>query len=154
MDSTLSIPKPDANGLSNNTYERFHIPSYGIIFNNSDVLGLSKLAGAVIANSNYAAGDIATIILNQITSNNRTYLEGVGEISGPSAALIIANPNGITCSGCGFINASRVDLITGTSNFNLSGELVGFGISNNVESISIGDNYVAEDGESELKDQD
>ena len=73
-------------------------------------------------------------------------MEGTGEILGPRAALIIANPNGITCSGCGFINANRVDLITGTSKFNLSGELAGFGIDS-VESIIISDNYVSEDGE-------
>ena len=30
--------------------------------------------------------------------------------------MIIANPNGITCAGCGFINADRVDLVTGTYN--------------------------------------
>ena len=30
--------------------------------------------------------------------------------------MIIANPNGITCAGCGFINTDRVDLVTGTYN--------------------------------------
>ena len=58
--------------------------------------------------------------------------------------MIIANPNGITCSGCGFINANRVDLITGENKFNSSKELT-FEI-NSVESIIISDNYVAEDG--------
>ena len=33
---------------------------------------------------------------------------------GTNAGVIIANPNGITCNGCGFINASRIDLIAGT----------------------------------------
>ena len=28
--------------------------------------------------------------------------------------MIIANPNGISCNGCSFINASRVDLVTGS----------------------------------------
>ena len=35
------------------------------------------------------------------------------EVAGTTAAVIIANPNGITCNGCGIINASRIDLIAG-----------------------------------------
>ena len=38
---------------------------------------------------------------------------------GAEAGVIIANPSGITCNGCSFINASRVDLVTG-SNYNSS----------------------------------
>ena len=37
---------------------------------------------------------------------------------GAEAAVIIANPNGITCNGCSFINASRVNLVTGSGNYN------------------------------------
>ncbi len=144
--NVINIAKPDANGLSNNTYESFHIPIHGIVFNNSDVLKLSILAGAIYANPNYVTDDSAKIILNQITSNNQTYLEGTGEILGESAALIIANPNGITCSGCGFLNTDRVDLITGTSNFNLSQELVDFNIGDS-GTIIIGDNYILNTGD-------
>ena len=35
------------------------------------------------------------------------------EIAGSSASLLIANPNGITCQGCGFINTNNVTLATG-----------------------------------------
>ena len=45
---------------------------------------------------------------------------------GTEAGIIIANPNGITCAGCGFINTSKVDLVTGTANF--SDDLTGFSI--------------------------
>ena len=38
---------------------------------------------------------------------------------GAEAGVIIANPSGITCNGCSFINASRVDLVTG-SNYNVA----------------------------------
>ena len=41
-------------------------------------------------------------------------MAGDTEVVGIKAGVIIANPNGITCNGCGFINASRIDLITGT----------------------------------------
>ena len=41
--------------------------------------------------------------------------------------MIIANPNGIVCDGCGFINTSKVDLVTGTANFS-GDDLTGFSI--------------------------
>ncbi len=143
--NVINIAKPDANGLSNNTYEIFNIPNQGIIFNNSDIYGTSKLAGDLFKNPNYSDGDLATLILNQITSNNRSFLNGYGEIFGAQAGLIIANPNGITCSGCGFINANRVDLITGTSNFNSNTALTEFSINN--ADITINENYFLTDNE-------
>ena len=44
---------------------------------------------------------------------------GTLEVFGAEAVVIIANPNGLSCNGCSFINASRVDLVTG-SNYNSS----------------------------------
>src|SRR5690606_1730670 len=35
------------------------------------------------------------------------------EVAGPRAQVIVANPAGITCDGCGFINAYRGTLTTG-----------------------------------------
>ena len=58
---------------------------------------------------------------------------GTLEVFGAEAGVIIANPNGITCDGCGFINTNRVDLITGTSNFS-GDDLTGFSIDINVTS--------------------
>ena len=95
----INIAKPDANGLSNNSYSSFHIPSQGIVFNNSNILGISTLAGALFKNSNYSNTDSASLILNQITSNNISFLEGYAEVFGDEAGIIIANPNGIICSG-------------------------------------------------------
>ena len=46
---------------------------------------------------------------------------------GTEAGIIIANPNGITCAGCGFINTSKVELVTGTANFS-GDDLTGFSI--------------------------
>ena len=42
-------------------------------------------------------------------------LLGTLEVVGAEAVVIIANPNGIDCNACSFINASRVDLVTGSS---------------------------------------
>ena len=81
----------------------------------------SSLAGTIAGNPNYAASDSASLILNQITSNNPSYLGGMLEVAGDSAAIIIANPNGIVCDGCSFANIDKVDLITGTANFDTAG---------------------------------
>ena len=86
--------------------------------NNSDSDGTSQLAGDIPANPNYNSGDAASIILAQVSETN-SLLFGTLEVVGAEAVVIIANPNGITCNGCAFINASRVDLVTG-SNYNFN----------------------------------
>ena len=115
----IDIARPDANGLSNNSYETFHIPSNGIVLNNSDSAGTSQLAGSISANTNYNSGDAASLILAQVTGNDISLLFGALEVFGAEAGVIIANPSGITCNACSFINASRVDLVTG-SNYNVA----------------------------------
>ena len=129
----IDIARPDANGLSNNYYSTFYIPSNGVVLNNSDSAGTSQLVGDIPANSNYSTGDVATLILAQVTDNDISLLLGTLEVFGAEAGVIIANPNGITCDGCGFINTNRVDLITGTSNFS-GDDLTGFSIDINVTS--------------------
>ena len=115
----IDIARPDVNGLSNNSYTDFNIPSNGIVLNNSDSAGTSQLAGDISANTNYNSGDAASLILAQITGSDISLLEGALEVFGAEAGVIIANPSGITCNGCSFINASRVDLVTG-SNYNVA----------------------------------
>ena len=111
----IDIAEPDSNGLSNNIYSNFNISSNGIVLNNSASTSLSQItSGNIDGNSNITAGNEANIILNQVTSKNATSLAGMLEMVGTNAGVIIANPNGITCNGCGFINASRIDLIAGT----------------------------------------
>ena len=108
----INIARPDGNGLSNNSYSDFNVLSSGLVFNNSSSAVSSSLAGTIAGNPNYAALDSASLILNQITSNNPSYLGGILEIAGDSAGIIIANPNGIVCYGCSFANTDKVDLIT------------------------------------------
>ena len=117
----IDIAVPDENGFSFNSYEIFHIPNSGVVFNNSDSTTTSQLLGNISANTNYTtSGDAASIILAQVTSlTDISLLLGTLEVVGAEAAVIIANPNGIDCNACSFINASRVDLVTGSSyNFN------------------------------------
>ena len=111
----INIARPDSNGLSNNSYSDFNISSSGLVFNNSSSAVSSSLAGTIAGNPNYAALDSASLILNQITSNNPSYLGGILEVAGDSAAIIIANPNGIVCDACSFANTDKVDLITDTA---------------------------------------
>ena len=55
----------------------------------------------------------ATTILNQVTAPNPSQLLGTLEVAGNRANIIVANPAGITCNGCGFLNADRATLTTG-----------------------------------------
>ena len=100
-------------GLSDNSYTDFNISVGGVVFNNSDSAGTSQLAGDISANPNIGIGEAASIILAQVTGTNPSLLFGALEVFGAEAVVIIANPNGISCNACSFINASRVDLVTG-----------------------------------------
>ena len=110
----VDVAEPDSNGLSNNTYSDFSTSNNLIIFNNSAVISTTQIENRnVNANANITAGSEASLILNQVEGTTTTLLERMLEVAGTTAAVIIANPNGITCNGCGIINASRIDLIAG-----------------------------------------
>ena len=110
----VNVARPNAQGVSRNTYRDFDVNQQGLILNNSDNHGVSQLGGAIVANPNYRPGDGARIILNEVTSNQQSTLNGYIETFGQKAEFILANPNGISCNGCGFINTSRASLITGS----------------------------------------
>ena len=54
----------------------------------------TKLGGKIFGNKNLTTN--AKVILNEVSSTNRSSLAGWTEIAGQKADLIIANPNGIT----------------------------------------------------------
>ena len=111
---TTNIATPVA-GLSTNSVADFDVNSDGTILNNSAASGTATLGStAVAANNNITAGSEASLILLQVTGTSGSDLDGTIEVFGGGAGLIIANPNGITCDGCGFINVNRVDLVTGS----------------------------------------
>ena len=142
----IDIATPNTSGLSNNSYSEFNVSSSGIILNNNGGTSASQLTGGNISgNANITAGNQASLILNQITGNNTSLLEGKTEVVGTKAEVIIANPNGITCSGCGFINASQLSLITGTSQWDSSNNLTHFNIGNNGKIIVNGTGLDAEE---------
>ena len=127
---TFDIATPNSNGLSNNTYSDFNVNTDGTILNNSATGGTAEIVGtAVTGNSSISAGSEASLILLRVTGTSGSDLGGTIEVFGAEAGLIIANPNGIDCDGCGFINTNRVDLVTGTANFS-GDDLTGFSIDN------------------------
>ncbi|MFO3676752.1 two-partner secretion domain-containing protein, partial [Pseudomonas protegens] len=40
-------------------------------------------------------------------------LKGYTEVAGQAAHVIVANPYGVSCNGCGFINTPKATLTTG-----------------------------------------
>ncbi len=108
----VNIVKPTTKGVSHNKYDSFSVANQGVILNNALVGSTTGLAGQIEANSNLVS-DAARIILNEVTSSHRSKLNGYIEVAGQSADLVLANPNGISCNGCGFINTPRATLATG-----------------------------------------
>ncbi|MDE3027095.1 MAG: filamentous hemagglutinin N-terminal domain-containing protein [Paracoccaceae bacterium] len=80
----------------------------------------------------------ASVILNEVTGGDRSTLAGRLEVFGAAANVVIANPNGITCDGCGFINTPRVTLSTGGAVFGADGSLAGLNVAGG--DITIGAN--------------
>ena len=108
----VNIQTPSTGGVSKNSYSQFDVGRDGIILNNSRKNTQTQTAGWIEGNPWLATGE-AKVILNQVNSSNPSQLAGYTEIAGGRAELVIANPAGITCLGCGFINASRATLTTG-----------------------------------------
>lgn len=128
----VNIATPSNAGVSKNNFTDFNVGTEGAIMNNSNQIATSQLGGAIYANPNLAPNQDARIILNEVTSTRTSNIYGPTEIHGRAAEYILANPNGITCKGCEFINAPRVSLITGNSVMQ-NGDVSGFNVSQNGE---------------------
>lgn len=129
----LNIVRPTTGGVSHNKFLEYNVSDKNLIINNHAYkVGIpqaeSTLGGTVAFNPNFGTGDAARVILNEVTSNSTTALEGYTEIFGQKAALVIANPNGITAAGAGFINLSRLTMVTGKPNV-VDGKVQDFNIS-------------------------
>lgn len=122
----VQIAAPNAAGVSHNQYDQYNVGRQGQVLNNSASTTQTQLAGYIQGNSNLQPGQSARLILNEVTSSNRSLLQGHVEVAGAAAQVIIANPNGITCDGCGFINTTRGVLTTGTPLFGGDGSLSAF----------------------------
>lgn len=110
----VMIETPNAAGVSVNTFDQFNVAEKGAILNNiQGNYGVTNLGGFVQGNSNLSGGT-ANLIVNQVTSTNPSELLGYLEVGGAQANVVVANPYGITCDGCGFINTDHVALTTGS----------------------------------------
>lgn len=119
----VNIATPNAAGVSHNTYKDFNIGAPGAILNNATQGGKAQ-SGVTLDNGNSRLkGKPAELIINEVTSGNRSELKGKLEVFGNKAGVMIANPNGITCDGCGFINTPSVTLTTGKPQFDKKGAL-------------------------------
>jgi filamentous hemagglutinin family protein len=124
----VNIAPPTAAGVSNNRYIQFNVGRSGAILNNSGAASESQLAGRIGGNP-LLGNRHATTILNQVTANNPSQLRGMLEVAGHRANVIIANPAGILCDGCGFANANRASLTTGRPMLGIDGGLRGFDVT-------------------------
>jgi filamentous hemagglutinin len=131
----VDIVAPNAQGVSHNKYQRFDVDQRGVILNNSAGIVRTQLGGYIAGNDNLKGGE-ASLILNEVTSALPSSLRGYIEVGGKAAPVVIANPYGITCDGCGVINSQRFTLTTGTPVFGGSGSLDAFHVTGG--SITIG----------------
>ncbi|MFC5475400.1 filamentous hemagglutinin N-terminal domain-containing protein [Paraherbaspirillum soli] len=118
----LNITGPNAAGVSHNVFTDYNVGKAGLIVNNSNAAVDTQLGGRIDGNSQLGATP-AQVILNEVTGSAPSLLNGSTEIAGQAAHLIVANPNGITANGAGFINASRVTLSTGKPVFDSDGNV-------------------------------
>lgn len=108
----VNIQTPSAGGVSRNTYTQFDVGQEGAILNNARNNTQTQLGGWVQGNPWLAKGE-AKVILNEVNSSNPSQLKGYLEVAGKQAQVVIANPSGLVCDGCGVINADRFTLTTG-----------------------------------------
>ncbi|MDC5623664.1 filamentous hemagglutinin N-terminal domain-containing protein [Acinetobacter baumannii] len=113
----VNIQTPSAGGVSRNTYTQFDVGQEGAILNNSRNNTQTQIGGWVQGNPWLATGE-AKVILNEVNSSNPSQLKGYIEVAGKQAQVVIANPSGLICDGCGVINADRFTLTTGQAVMN------------------------------------
>ena len=120
----VDIVAPNGAGLSHNKYSRFSVDAAGAVLNNSDAsVAQSQLGGLLQGNANLAGSGTARVILNEVTGTGRSQLAGALEVHGTAADVVVANPNGIACDGCRFINTPRATLSTGAPELGAGGGL-------------------------------
>jgi filamentous hemagglutinin len=113
----VNIVAPTASGLSHNQYSRFDVNAQGLILNNAERASATQLGGIVGGNPNLGGKAPARVILNEVTGANRSHIEGYVEVAGQKADVILANPQGVTVNGGGFINVDRATVTTGRPEF-------------------------------------
>ncbi|CAG9168484.1 tRNA nuclease CdiA-2 [Cupriavidus laharis] len=134
----VNIAAPNRNGgTSVNNFIRYNVGPSGVVLNNSGQNSQTQIAGWVQGNMQLG-NNSAGVIVNQVTAPNPSQLMGMQEVAGNRATVILANPAGITCAGCGVINADRFTLSMGRALYGPDGNLAGFDVR---------DGHIALDGQ-------
>jgi len=130
----VNVTAPTNGGVSMNKYDQFNVEKQGAILNNSYVTSKTELAGYVQGNSNMVNGT-AKVIVNQVTSDTPTSMNGYLEVAGQKASVVVANPNGITVNGGGFLNTEHAVLTTGRPELDGAGNLQNYRVEQGKVSI-------------------
>ncbi|MBL0319877.1 MAG: filamentous hemagglutinin N-terminal domain-containing protein [Alphaproteobacteria bacterium] len=118
-----NIATPNGGGVSHNKIGELQVGNEGLIVNNSASSGISTIGSIVVGNGNLTSGNEARIIINEVTGTNPSSLQGPTEIFGREAEYVVANPNGISCNGCGFLKTPKVTLTTGVPHMDGAGNI-------------------------------
>ncbi|WP_421535110.1 DUF637 domain-containing protein [Pseudomonas marginalis] len=109
----VNIAAPNGSGLSHNQFQDYNVGQQGVILNNATGRTQSTQLGGIILGNQNLNGNAARVILNEVNGGSPSQLRGFTEVAGQAAHVIVANPYGISCNGCGFINTPQATLTTG-----------------------------------------
>ncbi|GAA0348950.1 filamentous hemagglutinin N-terminal domain-containing protein [Morganella psychrotolerans] len=104
--TTIDIAPANNHGVSYNSYDAFNVDKKGLTFNNQTA--------------------DAGMIINEVVSDQKSFLNGNMSVDGKKAHLVIANPNGISCNGCGITGAKQLTLTAGKIALSQDGALLGY----------------------------
>lgn len=131
----VNIATPNGSGLSHNQFKDYNVGPNGVILNNaSGPVQSTQLGGIIVGNPNLRGG-AANVILNEVKGGSPSQLRGYTEVAGQSAKVIVANPYGINCNGCGFINTPNVTLTTGKPMIDQAGQLKSYQVDGGAVTI-------------------
>jgi len=139
----VNIAAPNSSGLSHNRFTDYNVNQNGLILNNAigsqNGVVQTQIGGLINDNANLVNSGAASIILNEVTSNNISQINGYTEVAGKKADVILANPNGIQMNGAGFINVSKFSAVVGFANqINPNVSDLSFSLSGNAYELTHG----------------
>src|SRR5690606_38316543 len=78
----VEITKPTTSGVSMNAFSQYNVGKEGVILNNSAAIVQTQLGGYIQANPHFSQTDRASLIVNQVTSQAQSLLNGYTEVAG------------------------------------------------------------------------